>query len=104
MEEHIMSQLTFVLTSTDSTIWEDFPTDLITISSDPDEIYECASAALIQLHQNNPASFSVIMDDQDTHLTIFTLRDNQMADENTMQYDVPFSIAQTVDKVFSEKK
>lgn len=99
-----MSQLTFALTSTDSEIWEDFPTDLIAVSSNPDEIYECASEALIQLYQNNPASFNAIMDDQDTHLTIFTLRDNQMADENTMQYDVPFSIAQTVDKVFSEKK
>ena len=99
-----MSQLTFVLTSTDSTIWEDFPTDLITISSDPDEIYECASAALIQLHQNNPASFSVIMDDHDTHLTIFALRDNQTADEDALQYDVSFDMAQTVDKAFSEKQ
>jgi hypothetical protein len=107
-----MSKKIFVLVSDDySSVWcengttnLEFPTGLITASTDLNNLYAVTKSVLAQLKERNLEAYEELLRDKTTGLSVVELEDGQLASlgiagwhDNDNWYSVPFELIKEIE-------
>lgn len=83
----------------------EFPSGLITVSTDLNKLYALTKSLLTQLKQKDPQDYQQLLSEKTTDLSVIELKDGQFANlemvnwhDNHNWYKVPFNLIKDIEK------
>lgn len=84
----------------------EFPSGLITVSTDLNKLYALTKSLLTQLKQKDPQDYQQLLSEKTTNLSVIELKDGQFASlemtdwhDNNNWYRVPFDLIKDIEKM-----